>query len=128
MSLPMKPGEYFLESAPIGANLGRKTIPLVVRHTDFGSLQAYLDGYSVAGDALAGLQVPATILTARDDPVIPVGAFERLQLPPTVELDIAPYGGHCGFIGASGTGSFTDNYIAARFNAVAQARTTATAG
>ena len=29
----MKPGEYFLESAPIGANLGRKTIPLVVRHT-----------------------------------------------------------------------------------------------
>jgi len=29
----MKPGEYFLETAPIDANAGRKTAPLVVRHT-----------------------------------------------------------------------------------------------
>ena len=29
----MKPGEYFLETAPIEANVGRKTAKLVVRHT-----------------------------------------------------------------------------------------------
>ena len=29
----MKPGEYFLEAAPIDANVGRKTARLVVRHT-----------------------------------------------------------------------------------------------
>ena len=29
----MKPGEYFLETAPIQANVGRKTGKLVVRHT-----------------------------------------------------------------------------------------------
>jgi urease subunit beta len=29
----MKPGEYFLESAPIEANVGRKTAKVVVRHT-----------------------------------------------------------------------------------------------
>ena len=29
----MKPGEYFLETAPIEANVGRKTATLVVRHT-----------------------------------------------------------------------------------------------
>ena len=29
----MKPGEYFLETAPIEANVGRKTARLVVRHT-----------------------------------------------------------------------------------------------
>jgi urease beta subunit len=29
----MKPGEYFLKSEPIEANLGRKTASLVVRHT-----------------------------------------------------------------------------------------------
>jgi urease subunit beta len=29
----MKPGEYFLETAPIDANVGRKTAQLVVRHT-----------------------------------------------------------------------------------------------
>lgn len=29
----MNPGEYLLESAPIEANVGRKTAKLVVRHT-----------------------------------------------------------------------------------------------
>ena len=29
----MKPGEYFLETAPIEANVGRKTAKVVVRHT-----------------------------------------------------------------------------------------------
>jgi len=29
----MKPGEYLLETAPIEANVGRKTAKLVVRHT-----------------------------------------------------------------------------------------------
>jgi urease beta subunit len=29
----MKPGEYFLETGPIDANVGRKTARLVVRHT-----------------------------------------------------------------------------------------------
>ena len=29
----MKPGEYFLETGPIEANVGRKTTKLVVRHT-----------------------------------------------------------------------------------------------
>ncbi|HLK66202.1 MAG TPA: urease subunit beta [Bryobacteraceae bacterium] len=29
----MKPGEYFLETAPVDANVGRKTARLVVRHT-----------------------------------------------------------------------------------------------
>jgi predicted alpha/beta-fold hydrolase len=117
------PQHQYFELGELKQSLSGLTEALVIRHTEYGSLQAYLDGYSVAGDALAGLQVPATILTARDDPVIPVGAFERLQLPPTVELDIADYGGHCGFIGAPGAGSFTDEYIAARFNALSEART-----
>jgi urease subunit beta len=29
----MKPGEYFLEGAPIEANVGRKTVKLIVRQT-----------------------------------------------------------------------------------------------
>jgi uncharacterized protein len=67
------------------------------------------------------IQIPATILTAKDDPVIPVSSFEKLELPPNVELDIADFGGHCGFIRDWGMTSYTDDYIAARFNAVADA-------
>lgn len=113
--------EYF-EIQELKQNLRGLTEALVLRHTDFGSLQAYLDGYSVAGRALEGMQIPATILTARDDPVIPVDAFEKLELPPNVELDISPYGGHCGFIQDWGMTSFCDDYIAARFNAIAAAQ------
>ena len=113
------PNQQYFELAELKQNLRGLTASLVSRHTDFGSLEAYLDGYSVAGRALADMHVPCTILTARDDPVIPVDAFEKLDLPANVELDIAPHGGHCGFIRGWNMTSFTDDYIAARFNAIA---------
>ncbi|QEE23106.1 alpha/beta fold hydrolase [Rhodanobacter glycinis] len=113
------PQHVYFEMSELKQNLRGLTEALVLRHTDFGSLQSYLDGYSVAGDIMQAMQIPATILTARDDPVIPVAAFEKLQLPPNVELDIAEHGGHCGFIRGRNMTSFTDDYIAARFNAVA---------
>jgi predicted alpha/beta-fold hydrolase len=115
------PQHRYFELSELKQSLRGLTEAMVLRHTDFKSLQQYLDGYSVAGDALLGMQIPATILTARDDPVIPVDAFEQLQLPPNVELDIAEHGGHCGFIRGYGMTSFTDDYIAARFNAIADA-------
>jgi len=115
------PHHQYFELSELKQNLRGLTASLVARHTDFGSLEAYLEGYSVAGRALADLHVPATILTARDDPVIPVDAFERLELPANVELDISTYGGHCGFIRGWDMTSFTDDYIAARFNTIASA-------
>jgi hypothetical protein len=113
------PEVQYFELQELKQNLRGLTESLVLRHTDFGSLEAYLDGYSVAGRLLQQMQIPATILTARDDPVIPVTAFERLELPNNVELDIATYGGHCGFIRGWDMTSFCDDYISARFNALA---------
>jgi predicted alpha/beta-fold hydrolase len=113
------PKHQYFEMSELKQHMSGLTEAMVLRHTDFKSLQQYLDGYSVAGDVMQGMQIPATILTARDDPVIPVRSFEQLQLPVNVELDIAPFGGHCGFIRDYGMTSFTDDYIAARFNALA---------
>jgi predicted alpha/beta-fold hydrolase len=90
------------------------TRALVLRHTDFGTLEKYLDGYSIAGDALAALSVPATILTSADDPVIPVADFRALRLAPGIELDIAEHGGHCGFLRDFALRSFVEDYIAER--------------
>ena len=100
-------------------NLRGLTAAMVSRHTDFQSLEQYLDGYSVVGSALQTLQIPGCILAASDDPVIPVSDFHALQLPANMELDIAPFGGHCAFIRDFGMTSFTDDYIAERFNASA---------
>ncbi|HEY4146017.1 YheT family hydrolase [Pinirhizobacter sp.] len=124
-SLRMKqnafPNQQYFELAELKQNMRDLTRSLVLRHTDFDSLESYLEGYSVAGDRLRGMTLPATIFTAEDDPVIPIGAFRQLTLPSNIELDIAAHGGHCGFIRGWDMTSFTDEYITARFNAIADA-------
>ena len=87
---------------------------LVQRHTDFGTLDNYFDGYSIAGDRLASLQVPAHLLMAADDPVIPVADFHALSLPPGARLEIAAQGGHCGFLLGAGLDGFAEAWVANR--------------
>jgi predicted alpha/beta-fold hydrolase len=108
------PQPELFSAEDLRGNLREMTRAMVLRHTDFASLDAYFDGYCVAGDRLASLRVPTTILTAEDDPVIPVAQFRALQLPDCVELDIAPTGGHCGFIRDLSLRSWTEDYIAER--------------
>lgn len=90
------------------------TRQLVEQHTDFGTLENYLDGYSIAGDRLAALAVPANILTAADDPVIPVAEFRELKLSASTELTIVPHGGHCGFIRDFSLRSWAEDFILAQ--------------
>lgn len=87
---------------------------LVEHHTDFGSLQAYFDGYSIAGDRLAELTVPADILMAKDDPVIPFATFNGWRLPAHAHLEIAPWGGHCGFLENWRGDGFSERWVAQR--------------
>ncbi|MBS0381652.1 MAG: alpha/beta fold hydrolase [Proteobacteria bacterium] len=99
----------------LAGTLRTLTEALVLRHTDFGSLDNYLDGYSVAGDKLAALAVPTSILAARDDPVCPASDFAGMHLPACAELTLTERGGHCGFIRDWHLGSWAEDYIAARF-------------
>ncbi len=108
------PDTVLFTPTELRGNLRELTRSLVLRHTDFGSLENYLDGYSIAGSRLAGLRVPATILTAADDPVIPVADFRMLELPPGVELEIAAHGGHCGFLHDASLRPWTEDYLLAR--------------
>jgi uncharacterized protein len=97
------------------SSLRELTRLLVSAHTEFPSMEAYLDGYSIAGARLRELAIPSTILTAKDDPIIPVSDFESLELSAQVELEIAPFGGHCGFIRDYRLNSWVEHFIAARF-------------
>ena len=105
------PGLDLFEPRELRGDMRGLTEALVQRHTDFGTLENYLDGYSVAGDQLARLAMRTWILTSRDDPVIPVDDFERLQLPDNVEVDITERGGHCGFISDLKLSSYAEDYI-----------------
>lgn len=113
------PEELFVRPSELRKGLRELTQILIERRTPMRTLDDYLEGYSVAGARMARMQVRTTILTARNDPVIPVSDFERLTLSPAIELDIADHGGHCGFLRDWHFHSFTDDYIAARFNSLA---------
>jgi uncharacterized protein len=118
------PDAALFERGDLRGDLRGLTTAMVERHTDFGTLEKYLDGYSIAGDTLARMQVPTWILTSRDDPVIPVADFETMALPPDVELDIAARGGHCGFISDVRLSSMAEDYIAGKLAALAPVRGT----
>jgi len=50
---------------------------------------------------LSEIRVPTVILTAADDPVVPVSIFHRAQLSPLVHMHITKGGGHMGFVGCT---------------------------
>ncbi|WP_133501709.1 YheT family hydrolase [Cognatilysobacter terrigena] len=101
-----------LDDRTLAQRLGPLTQWLVERHTDFGTIENYFDGYTLAGHRLASLDVPAEILTAADDPVIPVDDFEALRLAPATRLTITPYGGHCGFVRNARLDGFAEHWVA----------------
>lgn len=78
--------------------LSEQTDWLITHYTDYPTVTEYLEGYSVAGDYLDGLELPTTIITAADDPIIPVSDFVSLPKIPALDLVIQDRGGHCGFI------------------------------
>ena len=94
------PGHYDFGDLLRGKGLRHMTAALVSRFTEYSSLDAYLNGYSITGDALAKLEVPAHIITAIDDPIIPVRDLAKLARPKALRVTTVSHGGHCGFVEA----------------------------
>jgi predicted alpha/beta-fold hydrolase len=90
------------------ASLRAMTAALVRDHTDFGTLDRYLDGYALVGSRLAALAVPATLLTAGDDPIIPARDLARVARSSKLRVVVTPHGGHCGFLETLGGPSYAD--------------------
>ena len=111
------PEHHDFDDATLKLRMRDLTAWMVERHTDFGNLDGYFEGYSIAGERLAALQVPADILMAEDDPVIPVAEFGALALPAAARLDIARWGGHCGFLENARLEGFAERWVAERLTA-----------
>jgi uncharacterized protein len=115
------PQAHDFDEATLKLGMRELTEWMVQRHTDFGSIEAYFDGYSIAGERLAALRVPADILMAEDDPVIPVDEFRTLALPSTARLQLARWGGHCGFLENAGLTGYAERWVARRLDTVGPA-------
>lgn len=92
------PDTYDYEAWHALQGLRQKTDFMATRYYEFESLDAYFDGYSVAGDRLAALKIPTTILTSEDDMVIPISDFQGLPDNENIELLVTRFGGHCAFL------------------------------
>jgi predicted alpha/beta-fold hydrolase len=88
-------------------NLTDMTDQLACRFGGYPSLQHYLRGYAIVGPTLEALaespQARVRIISASDDPIIPVADLDRIARPPNLEVTVTRFGGHCGFYdGAAG--------------------------
>lgn len=111
------PQQHAYEDQLLKQGLRDLTRWLVEQHTEFESLDAYFDGYNIAGERMAQLAVPVSILTSEDDPVIPVSDFRSWRLPPHAQLEIARWGGHCGFLLNGTLDGFGERWVADRLSA-----------
>jgi hypothetical protein len=89
------------------------TAYFVERHTQFGSLDDYLNGYAVTGDVLETVDVPSRIILAADDPMIPVADLDLIARPGSLQVTLERRGGHCGFVDEWSGPSWIDREIVA---------------
>lgn len=87
------------------ANLPRTLLEFDDFYTaPMAGFQGAMDYYQKASaqNWIDRIQHPTYIIAAADDPLIPVNAFQALQYPPHVTLQVARSGGHMGFIARQG--------------------------
>ena len=92
------PADYDFKLFGRFSDLRRMTAELIRHFTEYPSLDDYLNGYSITGGRLAQLEVPASVITSLDDPIIPAHSLERVARPAALRLIVTRYGGHCGFL------------------------------
>jgi predicted alpha/beta-fold hydrolase len=89
---------------------------LLKRYSDFQTARDYFQAYAVMGSDLENIQTPTTIITAEDDPIIPIEDFYDLKLNKNIQLVIHPHGGHNGFITGFKLRSWYENKISKLFD------------
>lgn len=106
------PHAYDFSSILAQRSIRTMTQILVERYSDFPDLDAYLNGYSIVGDALASLEVPGHMLVALDDPIIPARDLQDLANTPHLHIEASANGGHCGFMDRLNGESWADRQVA----------------
>lgn len=108
------PDDYEYEEWHELGSLRERTGFMATRYYEFESLEQYFDGYSIADDRLAALQIPTTILMSEDDMVVPVSDFLDLPDNESIELLVSQFGGHCAFLKNWKMESWADDVIVER--------------
>lgn len=74
------------------------TEQILPRYSAYPTSQEYFLTYTLTGQRLSELSVPLFLLTAADDPIIPVEDFLELEGNQCLRIHVERHGGHCGFL------------------------------
>ena len=94
------------------ASVAALTDLFVDRYSGYDGLDSYFDEYDLTGDVLE--DVTATVLAARDDPIIEVDPLRAL--PHSITVDVRENGGHGAFLANWRLDSWLDGYVARFFS------------
>lgn len=102
------PHLYSKETFKSFHSLRDATENLATHYAGFDSLEAYLSGYSIAGNRLSSLHAPSQVILAKDDPIIPWQDQDKLASSEQLNIYLSEHGGHCGFLAADLTSPWID--------------------
>lgn len=93
------PGLYDFNTILLQKTSWQMTEKLLTQYSEFKDIDAYFAEYHFSPEKLKAVCVPMTILTAEDDPIIPIRGFNELNnINPLLKLHITRHGGHVGYI------------------------------
>jgi len=98
------------------------TDALVERYSHYPSARDYFHAYTLTGDALQSIAVPTALLTAQDDPIIPVQDYHELRANELTCVAVEPHGGHNGFLDGPRLRSRYETWLADMFDGYGAAR------
>ena len=87
----------------------------VFRWKEFSSAKMYFSAYKIKKADFTQANIPVTLLTAKDDPIVSVNSARALDEGPNFERVFTSYGGHNGFFERFPRQVFSEQVALARF-------------
>lgn len=96
-------------------SLREMTARLLEKHTQYTSTHEYFKAYSIQPQLIRRISLPLTILTAADDPILPIEAFQQIKPAANTQIIMPAHGGHNGFIEGLFKPAWYDRFLLNQF-------------
>jgi predicted alpha/beta-fold hydrolase len=106
------PHRYQLEEVYQESDILKMTEIILGKYTEFPSVEAYFDQYTLTPERLAEVRIPTTVIVSDDDPVLADSPYSDYLSLEKVRFSVQKYGGHIGFIRPTLRVSWADRIIA----------------
>jgi len=113
------PGLYDFREVLTMDRCWEMTKRLLADYSDYKGPSDYFGEYTLTSGYLDSIHIPATIITAEDDPIISVDDFRKAKAASGVDILIQPFGGHCGYIEGFGLSAWYQKILLRRITKMA---------